>query len=390
MGLRLVYLTISRVFSWLRLSRRPDSWKTAEILLLRHQLTVLQRQVRARPKMSWADRAFIALLLEVIPKRRRPNLRLIVAPQTILRWHRDIARRRWAAKSRHKQPGRPRTHRNIARQVLRLDRENPNWGYRRIHGELAGLGIQVAPSTVWEILTKAGAAPAPRRVGPTWTQFLHSQAQAIIATDFFTVDLLDGTSAYVLAVIEHATLRIRVLGVTLRPNNAWVTQMARNVVMDLDEHLESVRVPAPQPRHQVQRRLRHGLHRRGNPDPAQPDPCTPSERDHGTLDRQLPPRTTRPDPHLEPGTCLRSSASTKPTTMSIGRTAPWIKQRRSKPYLQQSPIWTTSACSAANESAAPSTNIGSHHDRMTFSAPTGIVLALSGSATSRMSRSTSR
>jgi putative transposase len=113
--------------------------------------------------------------------------------------------------------------------------------YRRIHGELAGLGIQVAPSTVWEILTRAGLPPAPRRVGPTWAQFLHNQAQAIIATDFFTVDLLDGTSAYVLAVIEHATRRIRILGVTAHPDNAWVTQMARNLVLDLDEHLESVR-----------------------------------------------------------------------------------------------------------------------------------------------------
>ncbi len=193
MGLRLVYLTVGRMFGWLRLSRRSESWKSAEILLLRHQLTLLHRQADARPKMSWADRACIAFLLHVIPKQRRAALRLMVTPQTVLRWHRDIVRRRWAYKARRKHPGRPRTHRNIGASVLRLAKENPSWGYRRIHSELAGLGIHVAPSTVWEILTKACVPPAPRRAGPTWALFLHAQAQAIIATDFFTVDLLDGT-----------------------------------------------------------------------------------------------------------------------------------------------------------------------------------------------------
>ena len=138
-------------------------------------------------------------------------------------------------------PGRPRAHHTITASVLRLAKENPGWGYRRIHSELAGLGIHVAPSTVWEILTKAGVPPAPRRAGPTWALFLHAQAQAIIATDFFTVDLLNGTSAYVLAVIDHATRRIRILGVTAHPDNAWVTQMARNLLMDLDAHLDTVK-----------------------------------------------------------------------------------------------------------------------------------------------------
>src|SRR5664280_3740437 len=241
MCLRLVYLIITRVFSWLRLSRREESWKSAEILLLRHQLTVLQRQVEARPTMSWSDRALIALLLDVIPKRHRGGLHLIVTPQTVLRWHRDIIARRWADKSRHKHPGHPRAHPNITASVLRLAKENPAWGYRRIHGELAGLGIAVAPSTVWEILTKAGIPPAPRRAGPSWAQFLHAQAEAILATDFFTVDPLDGTSAYVLAVIEHASRRIRILGVTAHPIDAWVSQVARNLLMDLDEHLDTVK-----------------------------------------------------------------------------------------------------------------------------------------------------
>lgn len=116
-----------------------------------------------------------------------------------------------------------------------MARDNENWGYRRITGELAGLGITVAPSTVWEILKKHGINPAPRRNGPTWAVFLRSQAGAIIAADFFNVNLLDGTKAYVLAVVEHATRPIRVLGATAHPTHAWVNQQFRNLLMDLDE-----------------------------------------------------------------------------------------------------------------------------------------------------------
>jgi transposase InsO family protein len=124
---------------------------------------------------------------------------------------------------------------------LRLAGENPGWGYRRIHGELAGLGVRSAPSTVWEILAKAGIDPAPRRTGPTWAQFLRSQAEAIIAADFFTVDLLNGAQVYCLAVIEHVTRRIHILGATANPTAAWVTQQARNLLMDLDGHAETMK-----------------------------------------------------------------------------------------------------------------------------------------------------
>jgi putative transposase len=117
----------------------------------------------------------------------------------------------------------------------------PGWGYRRIHGELAGLGIKVAPSTVWEILKANGIDPARHRAGPTWRQFLRSQADAILASDFFTVDLLDGTQAYVLAVIEHATRRIRILGITPHPTGEWTTQQARNLLMDLGEQAHRVK-----------------------------------------------------------------------------------------------------------------------------------------------------
>ena len=144
MWLRFVFLLITRIAGWLRLSRREEAWKTAEILILRHQLVVLQRRQPRRPRLNWADRALLVTLLSVIPKVRRHGLRLLVAPETILRWHRDIVSRRWAARSMHGKTGRPAIRRNIKALVRRLARENPEWGYRRIHGELAGLGVKVA------------------------------------------------------------------------------------------------------------------------------------------------------------------------------------------------------------------------------------------------------
>jgi transposase len=165
--LRLLFLLALRVPAWLRLSRQSTAWKDAEILLLRHQVALLERRSTARPKLDWADRALIAALLAVIPRARHAELHLPVMPATILRWHRDLVKRHWAAKSRPKSPGRPRRHPTITRLVLRMARDNENWGYRRITGELAGLGITVAPSTVREILKKHGIEPAPRRSGPS-------------------------------------------------------------------------------------------------------------------------------------------------------------------------------------------------------------------------------
>src|SRR6266487_1208569 len=241
MCLRFMFLLTTRLAAWPRLARREETWKTAEILILRHQLAILQRQQPRRPKLSWADRALLAALLSVIPKARRQGLRLLITPDTILRWHRNIVRRRWGARSMRGKTGRPATRRNIRALVLRLARENPEWGYRRIHGELAGLGVKVAASTVWEILKASGIDPARRRTGPTWSQFLRSQAEAILACDFFTAGLLDGTQAYVLAVIGHASRRVRILGVTPHPTGQWTAQQARNLIMDLGEQADRVR-----------------------------------------------------------------------------------------------------------------------------------------------------
>ena len=212
MGLSLVFLIVTRGVSLLGLSRREWWWKDAEILMLRHQLAVAQRErPRAHSRLTWPDRAWLALLAGTVPTERLAAMRLIVTPGTIVRWHRNIVRRRWARRSRRGCSGRPVTHRRVRSMVLRLARENESWGYRRIHGELAVLGITVAPSTVWQILKGAGISPAPRRDGPGWAEFLRSQAQGILALDFFTAGLLTGTKVYVSVTWNHPACRRREL-----------------------------------------------------------------------------------------------------------------------------------------------------------------------------------
>ncbi|MEU1600576.1 hypothetical protein ABZ468_49570, partial [Streptomyces sp. NPDC005708] len=186
MLLRLPYLAVSSVFALIRLLPMSDVDKGIEILTLRHQLAVLKRQID-RPRVTQADRAFLAALLHRLPRAKLRKLHLIVSPATVLRWHRDLMRCRHAETSgRTKRSGRPPTRRSIQALVLRLARENSGWGYRRIHGELAVLGIKVAASTVWEILRAHGIEPAPERDRQTWAAFLRGQAHAILACDFFT------------------------------------------------------------------------------------------------------------------------------------------------------------------------------------------------------------
>ena len=141
--LRFVFLLVTRLAAWSRLCRREESWKNAEILLLRHQLAVLRRQPRARPKPSWADRALIAALLSVIPRARHASLAMAVTPGTVLRWHSRHRSPPLGSQVPAKRPGRPTIHRNVRGLVLRPARENPGWGYRRIHGELAVSGSKI-------------------------------------------------------------------------------------------------------------------------------------------------------------------------------------------------------------------------------------------------------
>jgi putative transposase len=228
---RLLYLIFRQVMAWLGLLARSTHSKNAEILVLRHEVAVLRRQV-SRPRLSWADRAVFAALTRLLSQAGRRHR--IVTPSTMLRWHRDLVKRRWTQPRR---AGGRSTAPELRQLVLRLASENSSWGYRRIQGELAGLGYQIGASTVWSILKRAGIDPTPRRDGPTWRQFLRMQAQGILATDFFCVDTLLLYRLYVLFVVEHTTRRVHLLGVTANPNGAWVAQQARNFFMDLGDHV---------------------------------------------------------------------------------------------------------------------------------------------------------
>ena len=205
---------------------------------------MLERELGgARVRFTGPDRAVLAALLHRLPSGALRRMRLLVRPDTLLRWHRDLIAGRYAARSKPERQGRPPTVRSIRLLVLRLVRENPSWGCRRVHGELLVLGVKVAPSTVWEILKDAGIDPAPERSSTTWAGFLRSQAEALLACDFMETVTLTGERMYVLAVIEHHTRRIRVLGATAHPSAAWVMQAARNLVMDLEDAIATVSFP---------------------------------------------------------------------------------------------------------------------------------------------------
>jgi transposase InsO family protein len=226
----LVYLMLIRVLSWLALLARSDAAKDAEILTLRHEVAVLRR-TNTRPRLTWVDRAVLSALSRLLPATlRRARL---VSPRTLLRWHQQLVARRWTYP--HRRSGRPPIAPAIRDLVLQMARENPRWGYRRIQGELVGLGHTAAASTVWKILKDAGLDPAPRRSGPTWRQFLSAQAHAILAVDFAHVDTVLLRRLYILVVVEHNRRRVHLAGITAHPTGAWVTQQARNLLMDLGD-----------------------------------------------------------------------------------------------------------------------------------------------------------
>jgi len=224
------YLILRQVLQLVILVARGERANAVEVLVLRHQVAVLRRQVH-RLDLEPADRAVLAGLSRLLPRVRWPAF--FVSPGTLLRWHRRLVARRWTYPGRR--PGRPTVTTQVRELVLRLARDNPTWGCRRIQGELAGLGYRLASSTIWAILTRAGVGPAPRRAGPTWTQFLTAQAKGILACDFLHVETIGLTRIYVLFLIEVATRRVHVLGATTHPTGAWLAQQARNLMIDLGE-----------------------------------------------------------------------------------------------------------------------------------------------------------
>jgi transposase InsO family protein len=215
-------------------SRRQDE-RDIELLVLRHQMKVLQRQV-VRPRLNRRDRVLLAAASRAMTKTSWSSF--IVRPETLLCWHRELVRKKWSCR-RTGQPGRPPIDPNVRDLIVRLGRENPRWGYQRIRGELLKLGIRISATTVRTILLRSGLNPAPRRGGPTWTEFLRSQAAGIWATDFFTVETIGLKTLYVLFFIELSTRRVHPAGVTAHPDSAWVTQKARNLA--IEERLSGVR-----------------------------------------------------------------------------------------------------------------------------------------------------
>ena len=233
MALSFVYLAFVRVLELLRLQRCDAADLAIEVIVLRHEVAVLRRQV-TRPALRPADRALLAALSRLLSRSKRS--RFFVQPETLLRWHRhrDLVRRRWTYPHR---PGRPSIPVGTARLVVRLARENPTWGYRRIHGELVGMGIGLAPSSVWAILKRHGIEASPTRSGPTWGEFLRAQASTFLACDFFTVDTVLLRRLYVLFFIEHGSRKVHVAGATTSPTQSWVTQQARQLAWSLGERL---------------------------------------------------------------------------------------------------------------------------------------------------------
>jgi putative transposase len=234
MLLSLAYFVLRSLLRAVAPSDRSDLEREAELLVLRHQLKVLSRGLR-RPAFRTRDRMLLAAASRILPRQRWRAF--VVTPRSLLRWHRELIRRKWTY--RRRSPGRPPLDLETVELIVRMARENPRWGYLRIRGELLKLGICVSATSIRTVLRQEGLGPAPRRTGPSWSEFLRAQAHGILAIDFFTVETVRLRTMYVLFAIELGSRRVHVLGVTRNPDSAWVTQQARNLAVA--ERLRNVR-----------------------------------------------------------------------------------------------------------------------------------------------------
>ena len=236
MTLSFLYRAFCRALQLIRLAGRSDTDLAVEVVMLRHEVAVLRGQVH-RPAPEPADRAVLAGLARLLPRQRLGHL--FVQPSTLLRRHRDLVAKRWTYPQGRS--GRPGIAEGITGLILQLAKENPTWGYRRIHGELATMGVVIAPSSVWAILKRHGIDPSPRRSGPTWAEFLATQAKGLMACDFFHVDTVLLRRLYVLVFIHHDTRLVRIAGITSNPVASWVTEQGRNLSMELADQANALK-----------------------------------------------------------------------------------------------------------------------------------------------------
>jgi putative transposase len=232
----LVYVLLRLVLRVPSPGRDRERELELELLVLRHELAVLERKV-GRPKLRRSDKVFLTALSRVLPRQRWSSF--IVTPGTLLRWHRELVKRKWTRKTRP--AGRPPLDPKLAALIVRMAGDNPRWGYLRIKGECQKLRLRVSATTVKKLLLAAGLDPAPRRDGPSWSEFLRSQAEGILACDFFTVETVLLKTLDVLFFIEVGSRRVHITAATSHPDSAFVTQQARNLCYALDEREEPVR-----------------------------------------------------------------------------------------------------------------------------------------------------
>ncbi|HKR50077.1 MAG TPA: integrase core domain-containing protein [Pseudonocardiaceae bacterium] len=237
MSLRLLYLIFLRLLNLLLLLGRSSASKDVELLVLRHEVTVLRR-ANPKPRLDWADRAVFAGLVRCLPTMLRAHR--LVTPGTILRWHRRLVAKKWTYPHR---VGRPPVEDAVAVLIERMARENPSWGYQRIQGELLKLGHHVGASTIRRVLRRLRIPPAPvRDTDTTWRQFLRTQASTMLACDFFHVDCaVTLQRVYVFFVLEVGNRSVHVLGATPNPDGRWTTQQIRNLAMDLGDRVTEFR-----------------------------------------------------------------------------------------------------------------------------------------------------